>query len=110
MKLLLWVRFIARYAWEVVVSSTQVAVDVLSPRPRINPAFVRVPLRHASDAKLTLLSNLITFTPGTVFVDLSLDGKTCVIHTLYGGPGEENRRRLGRMVARLQDELDRLIS
>jgi multicomponent Na+:H+ antiporter subunit E len=101
--------FSLRYAAEVGRSSLQVARDVLSPRPCIDPAFVSVPLRPCGELKLLLLSNLVTFTPGTVFVDVSDDGHWCVIHSLYGGDSEANAARLGRDVARLQDELDRLL-
>lgn len=109
MILLRWLFFLLTYAWDVARSSLQVARDVLSPRPRIAPAFVRVPLRPASDVKLLLLSNLITFTPGTVFVDVSPDARECVIHTLYGGDSGENVARLSRDIARLQDQLDLLL-
>ncbi|HCN30167.1 MAG TPA: hypothetical protein DIT64_15795, partial [Verrucomicrobiales bacterium] len=54
-------------------------------------------------------SNLITFTPGTVFVDVSPDARECVIHTLYGGDSGENVTRLSRDIARLQDQLDLLL-
>lgn len=101
--------FVLRYAAEVVRSSLQVARDVLSPRPAIDPAFVRVPLRPCSELKLLLLSNLITFTPGTVFVDVADDGGSCVIHSLYGGDTAANAARLGREIDQLQDELDRLL-
>lgn len=109
MILLRWLYFLLFYAWDVARSSLQVARDVLSPSPRIAPAFVRVPLRPAGDLKLLLLSNLITFTPGTVFVDVSPDGRECVIHTLYGGDSEANLARLSRGIARLQDQLDLLL-
>lgn len=105
-----WLRFLLLYAWDVVRSSAQVARDVLSVHPKIDPAFVRVPLRKCSDIQLLLLSNLITFTPGTVFVDVSVDGDECVIHTLYGGGSPENLERLGAAIAKLQDELEGLLS
>jgi multicomponent Na+:H+ antiporter subunit E len=109
MILLRWLKFILAYGWDVVRSSVQVARDVLSPRPQINPAFVRVPLRKCSDLKLLLLSNLITFTPGTVFVDVSEDGDECVIHTLYGGGTPETIDLLEAQIQKLQADLDALL-
>jgi len=105
-----WLRFLLLYGWDVVRSSVQVARDVLSLHPKIDPAFVRVPLRKCSDIQLLLLSNLITFTPGTIFVDVSAAGDECVIHTLYGGESPENLVRLGAAIAKLQDELEGLLS
>lgn len=104
-----WLRFLFAYAWDVVRSSVQVAGDVLSLQPRIDPAFVRVPLRPCRDIKLLLLSNLITFTPGTVFADVSEDGSECVIHTLYGGGSAENIARLEAHIQKLQADLDALL-
>ena len=109
MILLRWLRFVLAYCWDVVRSSVQVARDVLSSAPKINPAFVRVPIRKCGDFKLLLLSNLITFTPGTVFVDVSASGEECVIHTLYGGTSPENVALLEAQIARLQSELDALL-
>jgi len=104
-----WIAFILHYAWDVVRSSLQVARDVLSIHPRIDPAFVRVPLQPCSDMQLLLLSNLITFTPGTVFVDVSSEADECVIHTLYGGDSPENIARLQQSISRLQSELSALL-
>jgi multicomponent Na+:H+ antiporter subunit E len=109
MILLRWLWFILAYAWEVVRSSVQVARDVLSFHPKIDPAFVRVPIRKCGDFQLLLLSNLITFTPGTVFVDVSPSGEECVIHTLYGGAAPENVARLEAQFAKLQSDLDLLL-
>lgn len=109
MILLRLILFLLRYAAEVVRSSLQVALDVLSPHPAVDPAFVRVPLRPCGELKLLLLSNLITFTPGTVFVDVADDGRSCIIHSLYGGDTEANAARLGREIAQMQDDLDRLL-
>lgn len=109
MILLRWLAFVPCYAWEVLRSSVQVARDVLSFSPRIESAFVRVPLRPADGLHLLLLSNLITFTPGTVFVDVNEDATECVIHSLYGGAGGENVARLTGMVVRLQTQLEDLL-
>ncbi len=104
-----WLRFLLGYGWDVVRSSAQVAWDVLSPQPKIDPAFVRVRLRQCGELHLLLLSNLITFTPGTVFVEVNEAGDECVIHTLYGGDGEENVARLSAEIGKLQDQLEGLL-
>jgi len=104
-----WIAFASSYTWDVVRSSVQVAGDVLAVNPKIDPAFVEVPLRDASELKLLLLSNLITFTPGTVFVDVATDGGSCVIHALYGGGREDYVKRLADHVSRLQTQLDHLL-
>ncbi len=64
-------------------SNLILARDVLRRRPRIQPAIVAVPLDMNSDLGLTILANLITLTPGTLSLDVSLDRKTLFVHTLY---------------------------
>ncbi len=78
-----WLRWPGYLLWlfkEVVVSSVQVAMIVLSPKMPINPRVVRLRRYLPNDlAKLTL-ANSITLTPGTVTVDL--EGKDFIVHAL----------------------------
>ena len=75
--------FILYYLWEVFVSSLQVAWEVLTPRHRMTPGIVGVPLSATKDTEITLLANLITMTPGTMSVDVSEDRKTLYVYGLY---------------------------
>lgn len=61
------------FIWELILANIRVAIDVLRPRPQIEPAVVAVPLDGFSDAEVTLLANFITLTPGTLSLDVSLD-------------------------------------
>lgn len=67
-------------AWQVVLSSVQVAWLVLHPKMPISPCIIEfeTPLPHEL-ARLTL-ANSITLTPGTVTLDV--EGDTFVIHAL----------------------------
>lgn len=67
---------------ELAISAYTVARTVLSPRMPIDPALIEYPLRLTRDFEITLLSNLITLTPGTMTVDVSTDRKTLLIHVL----------------------------
>lgn len=78
-----WLRLLAYIpwlAWQIVLSSLQVAAVVLRPRMPINPALIRlhVPLPHTL-ARLTL-ANSITLTPGTVTLDVEND--VFLVHAL----------------------------
>ncbi|MGI6207462.1 MAG: Na+/H+ antiporter subunit E [Anaerolineae bacterium] len=74
------VLFLAFYLAEMVVSNIRVTQVVLQPKPRIRPAVVAVPLDAKSDAEITLLANLITFTPGSLSLDVSSDRKVLYVH------------------------------
>lgn len=75
-----WIRFIGFGFVEIVKSNIAVARVVLSPRLRLNPGIVAIPLDVESDAGITTLANLVTLTPGTVSLDISTDRRTLYIH------------------------------
>lgn len=77
-----WVRLIALFIRELVLSALQVAWLVIQPQLKLRPGFIAYPLTVTSDAQITLLANLVTLTPGTLSVDVSDDRKTLYIHAL----------------------------
>lgn len=82
--------FLAYFAKELVMATLVVAAEVLTPNnERINQALVRVPARVTSDTVLTLLANAISFTPGTITVDVTRHPSTLYVHMLhFRGEGE----------------------
>lgn len=94
------------YLKEIVCGALYVAYDVLTPRSRINPVLLRVPLDLDCPRKRLLLASLITMTPGTLSVDEADGGKTIIVHSLYGGDDPEGalkdiKERYEKIVARL---------
>lgn len=77
------VSFALFFLWEVVKANLRVAYDVLTPRMRITPAIIAIPLDARTDAEITFLANLITLTPGTLSLDVSEDRKILYIHAMY---------------------------
>ncbi len=82
MKLILIFPFL--YLKDILVGGFQVAQDILSPRPKLKPIILRVPLSLTSPNKRFLLANLVSMTPGTVAVAEEDEGRTLVVHSLYG--------------------------
>lgn len=70
------------FVWELVKSSVNVAVIVLSPNRRLQPAIFAYPLTVKSDVAITFLANLITLTPGTLSMDVSDDRTTLFVHSI----------------------------
>lgn len=77
------VQFIVFYIYELIRSNIEVAWDVLTPNDLSKPAIVRIPLSLKSDFQIALLMNLITFTPGSLSVDLSKDKKFLYVHGMF---------------------------
>jgi multicomponent Na+:H+ antiporter subunit E len=90
------VGFAAFFVKELVYSALQVAYDVLTIRHRMRPAIVAVPLDARSDLEITLLSNLVTLTPGTLTLEVSSDRSVLYIHAMYVYDLELTRRRIKR--------------
>jgi multicomponent Na+:H+ antiporter subunit E len=84
--------FILFFLLELFKANLRVAHDVLTPRHRMKPGVIDVPLDVETDAEITLLANLITLTPGTLSLDISTDRKVLYIHSMYIDDVEEFRR------------------
>jgi multicomponent Na+:H+ antiporter subunit E len=71
------------FVWALIQSNLRVAVSVLSPLDKMQPAIVALPLDITSDAEITLLANMITLTPGTLSLDVSNDKRTLYVHGMH---------------------------
>ncbi len=94
--------FAGYYIWELVKSNVRVATEVLSPRHGMKPGIIGLPLDARSDAAITLFANLVTFTPGTLSLDVSDDRRMLYIHAMYLDDGDS-------LVAELKDMERRVI-
>jgi len=63
-------RWALHLGWEIVVSTWQVARAVVSPTSGLRVAVIRVPLRVRTATEVTLLMNSISFTPGTIALEV----------------------------------------
>lgn len=82
------------FIWELVLANLRVAYDVLTPRHHMRPGVIAVPLDAKTDPEITLLSNLITLTPGTLSLDVSADRRVLYIHAMYIDDVQEVKRRI----------------
>lgn len=95
----LW--FLAYYLWELVVANAVIAWEVMTPRHYMRPGIIRVPIRSRSDLEVTLLANLISFTPGTLSLEVADDRSALYVHALHLVSPQHLRTRLWRMEDRL---------
>lgn len=94
-------RFSGWFLWQLVLSNVQVTWDVVTPRSRLRPGVVALPLRCRTDVEVTLLSNLITLTPGTLTLAIRKEPSTMYVHGMYAADAEVFRAELDEMQDRM---------
>ena len=80
-RLLQLIRLAVRYTADFWISNFVIAGKVLSRHPDIHPGTITIPTRVTSHAEILAMSNLISFTPGTLLLNVEA-GKSLEIHTL----------------------------
>jgi len=81
-RLFYFLRYALIFSRELIQANYQVTKMVLSPKLRIHPGFVAVPMDADTDFEVTSLANSITLTPGTITVHLPEERHVIVIHAL----------------------------
>ena len=76
------VLFILKVCGDIVVANLHVARLVLGPRRNLNPAFVEVPMAIEDEFVLSVLTSVVSLTPGTVSAGLSPDHRTLLLHAI----------------------------
>jgi multicomponent Na+:H+ antiporter subunit E len=84
-------RFFGYYLWELILANMRVAYDVMTPKHRMRPGVIAIPLDARTDVEITMLANLITLTPGSVSLDVSTDRRFLYLHAMYIDDVEEYR-------------------
>ena len=80
------------FAKEIVVSSLAVVRDSLTPGHASTPRVVRMELGEVSDLHVTMISILITLTPGTLTLGQLGDGtgfREILVHSMYHENNED---------------------
>jgi len=70
------------FAWELLKANIAVLKVAFSPKMKMAPGIVAMPVALDSNAELTLLANMITLTPGTISMDISPENDTIFVHAL----------------------------
>jgi multicomponent Na+:H+ antiporter subunit E len=93
--------FAVYFAKLLVLANWQVVADLLTPGSRLQPGIVALPLRCRGAWEITLLSDLITLTPGTLTIDVSDDLDVMYVHGMYAPDAEEFRAELTDLETRM---------
>lgn len=68
---------------DILRANLEVARQILGPQARLQTAWIEMPLRVKSDRGITLLTHIITMTPGTLSAQISSDRRTLSVHALH---------------------------
>lgn len=88
------INFLFFFLYELLLANLEVAYDLVTPSYYMKPGIVRFELTARTDLEITLLSNLISLTPGTMIVDVSDDRKVLYIHAMYVKDREKFVKRI----------------
>lgn len=69
--------------WELLKSSIQVAWDILTPSDKSQPKLIKVPLYEHHPIAISMLSNLISLTPGTLAIDIKNENEALIVHIMF---------------------------
>ena len=90
------IRYLFIFSIKLVKANFEVVKLVLSPKLRIRPGFLAVPMKAKTDFEITSLANSITLTPGTISVHVDPEAETIVIHALNIGEDPDQVRNTVR--------------
>jgi multicomponent Na+:H+ antiporter subunit E len=91
------VRLALHVVVQLVPSNVLVAREVVARHSRIRAGVLAYPLHHQSDELLSLMSNVIALTPGTMTVEATRDPATLYVHFLLLDDIERARRTVARL-------------
>ncbi|MFW6246016.1 MAG: Na+/H+ antiporter subunit E [Tangfeifania sp.] len=103
-KIYYMLEFVGFYLYNLAAANIYIAWDILTPKMRMKPAFMEIPVNLETDLGLLLFSNLLSMTPGTISMDISEDKKTVYVHVLYYKSDEIMLSDFSRM----QDKINRI--
>lgn len=75
--------FISLMIKELIKSSIKIAFDIVTPENHMRPGIIKIPLDAKTSREITLFSNLLSLTPGTLSMDVSDDRKVLYVHVMY---------------------------
>lgn len=81
---------------ELVLSNISIVKIVLKPKLDMRPGIFALQTDLTKDWQITLLSSLITLTPGTLVMDVSEDNRTLFVHAMDIGKVEEEIQSIKR--------------
>ncbi len=101
------IRYMFKFFFEMIRANLHVAYIVVHPNLPIKPGIVKIKSNLTKDSALTILTNSITLTPGTLTIDINPDTKEIYIHWIdvLSTKIEENTQNIGQRFEPLLTEV-----
>lgn len=74
--------YLFKFLWEMIKANFHVAYIVINPALPIRPGIVKIRTRLTKESAITMLTNSITLTPGTLTVDVNPEKREIYIHCI----------------------------
>ena len=99
--------YLFKFLWEMIKANFHVAYIVIHPMLPIKPGIVKIKTKLTKDSAITILTNSITLTPGTLTVDLNPDKKEIYVHWIdvTSTDVDENTQNIGNRFERILTEV-----
>ncbi len=91
--------------YDIIRANIRVLRTVLSRQMNLEPAVIAIPLKLKQDNAITLFSNIIALTPGTLSLDVSSDRKIIFVHVMTIADENKFRHDLQNVYERRIKEL-----
>lgn len=85
------------FLWELMVASSQVIWEIITPEDHTRPAVVSVHTRSTVPGHITAVANMVSLTPGTLSLEIDHDTRTIYIHVLHLDSVEETRAGVSKL-------------
>ncbi|HXH57714.1 Na+/H+ antiporter subunit E [Iamia sp.] len=92
-------RFVLHVMMKVLESNVVITREVLARRSRIRTGVVAVPLPECSDGLLTLITNAMALTPGTMPLEVTRDPTVLYVHVLQLRDLDDARHQIQHLAA-----------
>ncbi len=91
------IKYLFKFIWEMAKANLHVAFIVIHPNLPIRPGIVKIRTKLTKDSAITVLTNSITLTPGTLTVDVNPETRELYIHCIdvESRDVDENTKTIG---------------
>lgn len=98
--------FILNFLYDMLEANLRVAIDVVTPNLHATPGIIKYDIDAKTDFEITMLTNIIALTPGTMVIDIADDKSHIFIHTMYL---KDKEKFINRMKERTEKKLLELL-
>lgn len=101
------IKYLFKFVWEMAKANFHVAYIVIHPNLPIKPGIVKIRTKLTKDSAITVLTNSITLTPGTLTIDVNPETHDLYIHWIdvKSKDVEKNTKTIGGKFEKLLTEV-----